>query len=58
MRDLAGLVQCEVEAIGAVCSVGGKDGVEVIGLRGSEAMRGVRLIGVRLPVVLLRALCG
>jgi hypothetical protein len=38
MRDLAGLVQCEVEAIRAVGGVGRENGVEVVGLGGGEAM--------------------
>lgn len=51
MADLPGLVQRKVEAVGAVRGVGAEDGVEVLGLRGAEAVRGVGFVGVGLAVL-------
>jgi hypothetical protein len=58
MRDLAGLVQGKVEAVGAVGGVGREDGVHVVCLRGVEAVRRVGRVCVRGAVFAAGAFSG
>jgi hypothetical protein len=59
VRDLAGLMECKVEAVGPVCGVGGENGVYIVGLGGVEAVGRIWLVCVRLTIVAVRVFgCG
>jgi hypothetical protein len=51
VRDLAGLVKREIQAIRAVGRVGREDGVQVVGLRRAEAVRGVGFVCIGCAIV-------
>lgn len=51
MSDLAGLVQREIQAVGAVRGVGGEDGMGHCGVVGWEAVWRVWFCGVGLVLV-------